>query len=140
MYTTEDVVQAEMDQYMDAFYGYLLNESNYELLPDVIRDMFHNLTHNYKFDLAFALDGEEEEYFADYTYFLGAQYANKAYVSIPIGEIEIEKAHYDSLTEESKQDWTVNGDYAYHVVPAITIVYDLEHLKEIVVEAETEVV
>jgi len=129
--TNEMILQNELDSFMDCFYGYLLSESNNELLPASIRVPFADLTENYGADLAFYLDGREKEYFADYTYFRSERYAGEIYVSIPFGEIEIDSDTWRALPESDQGDWVESGGYYYQSLPAVTIVYTLPVLAEI---------
>lgn len=130
---TEDIIQTAVESLMDSFYGNLGNDESLEMLiPDCILNIFKDLIEQDKnFDLSFTLEGEEDEYFADYTYFRSEEYNGKIYVSIPYGEIEIEKQTYDSLNDDDKHHWIVAGNYAYTNLPAVTIVYDSDRLRTI---------
>ena len=121
---TEQIIQSNLDSFMDCFYGYLIKEGMYSTMPDVLKKLFVGIEPS---DIAFILDGTEDKYFADYTYFCPEQYDNKVYWAIPYGEIE-EEAQY--IDKNEIDDWTINGQYAYQVLPAITIVYDLDEVKK----------
>lgn len=123
---TEQIIQHELDSFADAFYGWLIHESDGELLSDTLRQLFIDAGVDDWRNVAFILDGLEATYFADYTYFRSENYDGRHYMSIPFGEIEVE---WSAIDDDSKEDFAKNGEYGYHAIPAITFVYDLETVK-----------
>ena len=77
----------------------------------------------------FILDGTEDKYFADFTYFRSEQYDNKVYWAIAYGEIEEEKQYV-----KDNEDFVIVGDYGYLAIPAITIVYDIDKVKQAIAD------
>lgn len=116
---TEQIIQSELDSFVDAFYSYLIKEGNGKILPEELKKLFCGIEIE---NISFILDGLEEKYFADYTYFRSETYEDEIYCSIPFGEIEIEKEYID---ENCLDDFFCNDDgLCYHDIPAITIVYN----------------
>ena len=124
---TEQILESECQSIVDAFYSYLISDSDGEILSKVIRDLFINAGITDWKDVAFILDGIEEKYFPDDTYFRSEQYENKFYQIIPIGEIEIEK---DMIDKDCLDEWYVDKELAYYTLSAVTIVYDIDKIKE----------
>jgi len=123
---TEDIIQNEVDSFMDAFYCYLIKDGMYQDMPESLKVLFKDINED---DISYILDGIEEEYFDDYTYFRSEVYDNEVYWAIPYGEIEVEK---DLIDKADLDDWSVNNrnEYAYYSLPAITIVYDLDKVRQ----------
>ena len=121
---TKQIVQSELDSFMDCFYSYLIKEGMSEQMPEELKALFVGIDPD---DIAFILDGTEDRYFADYTYFRSEQYGKQICWAIPYGEIEVPK---DEIDPEELDDWTINGDYAYQGLPAISIYYDIDKVKE----------
>lgn len=128
--TTEQIVQSEIDSFMDCFYGYLIKDGYWEKMPQPLKALFDGISPK---DIAFILDGEEERYVADYTYFVSEQYGDEVCWAIPYGEIEIPK---DEVPDAEQDDWIINGDYAYQTLPAISIYYNLAKVQQAITDWE----
>jgi len=118
--TTEQIVESQIDSFMDCFYGYLIKEGMYNQMPDALKKLFAGINPE---DIAFILDGIETKYFADYTYFISEEYKGDIYWAIPYGEIEVPE---DEIDKDEIDNWCISCGYGYQTLPAITICYNLE--------------
>lgn len=125
---TEQIIDSEVESFIDCFYGYLIKEGMHEKMPEAMKPLFRDIEPG---DIAYILGGIEERYFADHTYFTSEVYENEVYWAIPYGEIEVEK---DEIEKDDLDDWCISGEYAYNTLPAVTVVYNLDKVKQAIKE------
>ena len=128
---TEQILQLEADNVVDCFYSYLLKESDGDMLCDELKGLFLDAGIKDFGDIAFILDGIEEKYFADHTYFRSEVYGNEIYQIIPVGEIEV---YWDEIDKACQDDFVKSGEYGYTTLPAVTIVYNIGKVKEAITD------
>ena len=117
---TEQIIKSNVESFIDCFYGYLIKEGMHDTMPEKLKELFIGIDPD---NIAFILDGIEDSYFADHTYFRSEQYKNKIYWAIAYGEIEED---ITSIDADCIDDWCINDNYAYQPLPAVTIVYDID--------------
>ena len=123
MLTTEQIVQVEVDTYIDRLYGYLIKDGLE--LPESLKSLFDVAGIKDSSDIAFILDGIEDSYKPDYSYINMDGYRGFIYWHIPFGEIEVPAEEV-----ACNDDFVISGDYGYHFINAVMIKYNPEKVKD----------